>query len=61
MPEDTKPGDLVARLQITGTSSQISTQLVYNSSEVKTNGTEYFILNFTNLYLRYCEFVCVYV
>lgn len=54
MPEDTKPGDLVARLQITGTASEISTRLVYNSSEVKTNGTEYFELNFTNLYLRYC-------
>jgi hypothetical protein len=55
MPEDTKPGDLVAHLQITGTSSEISTRLVYNSSEVKTNGTEYFTLNFTNLYLRYCK------
>jgi hypothetical protein len=55
MPEDTQPGDLVARLQITGTSSQISTQLVYNSTEVKTNGTDYFTLNFTNLYLRYCK------
>jgi hypothetical protein len=55
MPENTQPGDLVARLQITGTSSQISTQLVYNSTEVKTNGTEYFTLNFTSLYLRYRE------
>ncbi|UJR10619.1 hypothetical protein I4U23_014816 [Adineta vaga] len=52
MSEDTQPGDLVARLQITGTASEISTRLVYNSSEVKTNGTEYFTLNFTNLYLR---------
>ncbi len=55
MPESTKPGDLVDRLQITGTPSEISTQLVYNSSEVKTNGTEYFTLNFTSLYLRYCK------
>ena len=55
MSEDTQPGDLVARLQITGTASEISTRLVYNSSEVKTNGTEYFTLNFTNLYLRYRE------
>ncbi|CAF1114625.1 unnamed protein product [Adineta ricciae] len=53
MSEDTQPGDLVVRLQITGTASEISTRLVYNSSEVKTNGTEYFTLNFTNLYLRY--------
>jgi hypothetical protein len=56
MSEDTKPGDLVALLQITGTSSEISTRLVYNSSEVKTNGTDYFTLNFTSLYLRYCKF-----
>jgi hypothetical protein len=55
MPEDTQPGNLVARLQIIGTPSEISTRLVYNSSEVKTNGTEYFTLNFTNLYLRYCK------
>ncbi len=40
MPEDTQPGNLVARLQIIGTPSEISTRLVYNSSEVKTNGTE---------------------
>lgn len=52
MTEDTSPGSLVARLQIIGTSSEISTRLIYNSSEVKTNGTEYFTLNFTNLYLR---------
>ena len=56
MAEDTLVGSLVARLQITGTSSEISTRLVYNSSEVKTNGTDYFTLNFTNLYLRYCKF-----
>ena len=55
MREDLTPGDLVARLQITGSSSEISTRLVYNSSEVKTNGTEYFTLNYTNLYLRYCK------
>lgn len=55
MSEDTQPGDFVTRLQITGTASEISTRLVYNSSEVKTNGTEYFTLNFTNLYLRYCK------
>ncbi len=55
MLESTQPGDLVARLQIIGTSSQISTQLVYNSSDVKTNGTDYFTLNFTSLYLRYCK------
>ncbi|CAF3352247.1 unnamed protein product [Rotaria sp. Silwood1] len=53
MPEDTKPEDLVTRLQITGTSSEIATRLVYNSSDVKTNGTDYFTLNFTDLYLRY--------
>ena len=52
MPEDTKVGDLVARLQITGTSREISTRLLYNSSDVKTNGTDYFTLTFTNLYLR---------
>jgi hypothetical protein len=51
MPESTQPGNLVARLQITGTSSEISTRLVYNSSDVKTNGTDYFTLNFTDLYL----------
>jgi hypothetical protein len=56
MSEDTQPGALVASLQITGTQSQISTLLVYNSSEVKTNGTDYFTLNFTSLYLRYCKF-----
>ncbi|CAF4046492.1 unnamed protein product [Rotaria sp. Silwood2] len=52
MLENTEPGNLVARLQITGTPSEISTRLVYNSSDVKTNGTDYFILNFTDLYLR---------
>lgn len=52
MPENTPAGHLVARLQITGTSSEISTQLVYNSSDVKTNGTDYFFLNFTDLYLK---------
>ena len=52
MPEDTNVGDLVARLQITGTSREISTRLLYNSSDVKTNGTDYFTLTFTNLYLR---------
>ncbi|CAF0892364.1 unnamed protein product [Rotaria sordida] len=52
MLENTEPGNLVARLQITGTLSEISTRLVYNSSDVKTNGTDYFILNFTDLYLR---------
>ncbi|CAF2974818.1 unnamed protein product, partial [Rotaria sp. Silwood2] len=51
MPENTQPGNLVARLQITGTLSEISTRLVYNSSDVKTNGTNYFIFNFTDLYL----------
>lgn len=56
MAEDTQVGSLIARLQITGTASEISTRLVYNSSEVKTNGTDYFTLNFTNLYLRYCKF-----
>lgn len=61
MPENTQPGDLVARLQITGTSSEISTRLVYNSSEVKTNGTNYFSLNFTNLYLRYCKICFLYL
>ncbi|CAF2796273.1 unnamed protein product [Rotaria sp. Silwood2] len=53
MPENTKIEDLVTRLQITGTSSEISTRLVYNSPDVKTNGTDYFTLNFTDLYLRY--------
>jgi len=52
MPENTPAGNLVARLQITGTSSEISTRLVYNSPDVKTNGTDYFSLNFTDLYLR---------
>ncbi|CAF0770612.1 unnamed protein product [Adineta steineri] len=52
MPENTQPGSLVARLQITGTSSEIATRLIYNSSDVKTNGTDYFTLNFTDLYLR---------
>lgn len=56
MPENTKIGDLVADLQIVGTQSEISTRLVYNSTEVKTNGTDYFTLNFTSLYLRYCKF-----
>jgi hypothetical protein len=56
MSEDTKPGALVASLQITGTQSEISTRLLYNSSDVQTNGTDYFSLNFTNLYLRYCKF-----
>lgn len=52
MLENTQPGNLVARLQITGSPSEISTRLVYNSSDVKTNGTDYFILDFTDLYLR---------
>jgi hypothetical protein len=52
MPENTQSGNLVARLQITGTSGEISTRLVYNSPDVKTNGTDYFTLNFTDLYLR---------
>ncbi|CAF4984581.1 unnamed protein product, partial [Rotaria magnacalcarata] len=52
MLENTQPGNLVARLQITGTSSEISTRLIYNSSDVKTNGTDYFILDFTDLYLQ---------
>ena len=56
MPESTQPGDLVANLQIIGNTSTISTRLVYNSSDVRTNGTDYFILNFTNLYLRSCKF-----
>ena len=56
MSEDTRPGELVARLQITGTAAEISTRLVYDSPEVKTNGTDYFTLNFTNLYLRSREF-----
>jgi len=55
MPENTPVGNLVARLQITGTSSEISTRLIYNSSDVKTNGTDYFSLNFTDLYLRSCK------
>lgn len=53
MLENTQPGDLVTRLQITGTSSEITTRLIYNSSDVKTNGTDYFRLDFTNLYLRF--------
>ncbi|UJR35212.1 hypothetical protein I4U23_027979 [Adineta vaga] len=52
MPENTQTGNLVARLQITGSSSEIATRLIYNSSDVKTNGTDYFTLNFTDLYLR---------
>ena len=56
MSEDTKPGTLVASLQINGTPLEISTRLVYNSPEVKTNGTNYFTLNFTNLYLNSCKF-----
>ncbi|CAF1322015.1 unnamed protein product [Adineta ricciae] len=52
MPENTQQGNLVARLQITGSPSEISTRLIYNSSDVKTNGTDYFTLNFTDLYLR---------
>jgi hypothetical protein len=55
MPENTQSGDLVARLQITGSASEISTRLIYNSTDVKTNGTDYFTLNFTDLYLRSCE------
>ncbi len=58
MPENTPTGNLVARLQITGTSLEISTRLIYNSSDVKTNGTDYFSLNFTDLYLRSRKFVC---
>lgn len=57
MLENTQPGNLVARLQITGTSSEISTRLIYNSSDVKTNGTDYFILDFTDLYLRSRKFL----
>lgn len=53
MREDLEVGQLVARLQITGSQTEISTRLVYNSSEVKTNGTDYFTLNYTNLYLKY--------
>lgn len=56
MPENTPAGNLVARLQITGTTTEISTRLVYNSSDVKTNGTDYFYLNFTDLYLRTRKF-----
>lgn len=56
MPENTPTGHLVARLQITGTSAEISTQLVYNSSDVKTNGTDYFSLAFTDLYLKSRKF-----
>lgn len=63
MPENTQVGDLVARLQITGSASEISTRLIYNSPDVKTNGTDYFSLNFTDLYLRSSkltsiEYVC---
>ncbi|CAF5178709.1 unnamed protein product, partial [Rotaria magnacalcarata] len=57
MLENTQPGNLVARLQITGTSSEISTRLIYNSSDVKTNGTDYFILDFTDLYLQSRKFL----
>lgn len=56
MPENTRPGELVARLQITGSAAEISTRLIYNSSDVKTNGTDYFTLNFTDLLLRSSEF-----
>ena len=56
MPENTHPGELVARLQITGSAAEISTRLIYNSSDVKTNGTDYFTLNFTDLFLRSSEF-----
>lgn len=56
MPENTHPGELVARLQITGTAAEISTRLIYNSCDVKTNGTDYFTLNFTDLYLRSREY-----
>lgn len=56
MPENTHPGELVARLQITGSQTEISTRLIYNSSDVKTNGTDYFTLNFTDLFLRSSEF-----
>ncbi|CAF4354064.1 unnamed protein product [Rotaria socialis] len=53
MSENLKVGDRVTDLQITGSPSEISTRLLYNSSDVKTNGTDYFTLNFTSLYLRY--------
>ncbi|CAF2055605.1 unnamed protein product [Rotaria magnacalcarata] len=53
MSENMKVGDRVTDLQITGSPSEISTRLLYNSSDVKTNGTDYFTLNFTSLYLRY--------
>ena len=59
MPENTHPGELVARLQITGNPSEISTRLIYNSSDVKTNGTDYFTLNFTDLFLRSSKFYCL--
>ena len=56
MFENLQPGNLVTRLQITGASSEISTRLIYDSSDVKTNGTDYFTLNFTDLYLRSRKF-----
>ena len=52
MPENTQAGNLIARLQITGTAAEISTKLIYNSPDVKTNGTDYLTLNFTDLHLR---------
>lgn len=57
MSENRQPGDLIALLQITGLQTQISTRLIYNSSDVRTNGTNYFSLNFTNLYLRHRKFI----
>lgn len=51
MYESARPGDSIAVLPIIGSSSEISLRLVHNSSEVKTNGSSYFTLNFTNLYL----------
>ncbi|CAF0944340.1 unnamed protein product [Didymodactylos carnosus] len=53
MLESDKAGDLIATLNIFGTPDQIETYLDYNSTVVKTNGTDYFSLNFTKLYLRY--------
>ncbi|CAF0985748.1 unnamed protein product [Didymodactylos carnosus] len=53
MLESKEPGDLITTLKIFGTTDQIQTQLAYNSAVVKTNGTDYFSLNFTSLYLRY--------
>ena len=55
MREDLRPGDLVTRLAIIGNTSEIATRLLYNSSEVQTNGTSYFRLNFTDLYLTSSE------